>query len=224
MLGQVNIPFDRLLSQPIQYPPGQPPYAPHQVQPMCGKGLHLIPFIASDLASYVSKRASNSPLHAHVFNTLSQNGWCNQDFADMCLLAYYYMAIGQTNGLLSSDDNQAVMTTIAKIGEYMSVKTLQNHPQLRNMIPPDALQKAMSMQQEIAGIDQQVQRYLMQSQQHYPNTYGQPQAQYQPQYQSQYGSSNQSSYQDNSPASLYQRTNSPQTANDFQSEIGRAHV
>ena len=217
MLGQVNIPFDRLLSQPIQYPPGQPPYAPHQVQPMCGKGLHLIPFIASDLASYVSKRASNSPLHAHVFNTLSQNGWCNQDFADMCALAYYYMAIGQTNGLLSSDDNQAVMTTIAKIGEYMSVKTLQNHPQLRNMIPPDALQKAMSMQQEIAGIDQQVQRYLMQSQQHYPNTYGQPQAQYQPQYQTQYGSSNQSSYQGASPASLYQQANGFQTANGFQS-------
>lgn len=145
----------------------------------------LLPVLSNALANYVSSRASSNPIQTHVFNTLSLNNWQNADFAAMVGLAYYYLDIGVQRGILPQQMDRAIAETIRKMGQYMSVKSIQANPQLRAFMPTEFIAQFNSLQQEVQGIDTQINSIINQppqySQMPYSNQWGNPSSVYNPQ-------------------------------------------
>lgn len=149
------------------------------------QSLGLLPVLSNALANYVVSRASSNPIQTHVYNTLSLNNWQNADFASMVGLAYYYLDIGVQKGILPQQMDRAIADTIRKMGQYMSVKSIQANPQLRAFMPAEYVAQFNSLQQEVQAIDNQINSIINQppqySQMPYSNQWGNPSSVYNPQ-------------------------------------------
>lgn len=186
-------PFDRLLANPTLFQPGNPPFMPGNLSVHPSIAQH-VPFICSEVATVVSRNAQRSPAHVYHFNQISRSGYQNPDYVTLVQTACDYMFIGLNRGLYSSAPNisyviQDTVEQVVKFGVAIIINSIQ---EIQQVMPPQAIQQAREVQNQIYSVQQEIKNLRMQMMQqqnqpmmpqgYQPQNLMQPQQQYVPNY------------------------------------------
>jgi len=156
------VPFDRLMTQPMQYPPGNPPAmlqfnVPPNFQSYTG-------MIAAAVANEFSSKAQANFIRMFVFNLVSQNNWQNQYYQEAVSVAGYLMAwMARTSGPQSAISN--IMTVAQRAVEMYIGKCIVAFPDFRQYVDPSQYQAAQQSYGQMENLMLEVNQMYQQPQQ-----------------------------------------------------------
>lgn len=158
---QAQIPYDRLLIAPMQFPLNQPPcQIPIQTsQSLAGYNLALTALCANDAGARVAS-GQPSPVRVIFWNLVSANGFQNETFFELVNMAadllLHYMVSGQ--GGFSVPD-QAIGPAATYANNICASLLFMRMPGLQSIVPPQQVNEAqqiLSRAGEIQGSVRQI--------------------------------------------------------------------
>lgn len=84
-----QVPFNQLMAEPMQFSHQAPPVMFRLA--VSSRIAPLIPALTAEVANVAGFSSRNNPIRTYIFNTISQNGWQNNHFADMVTAAAGYL-------------------------------------------------------------------------------------------------------------------------------------